>query len=189
MEENGERPGSTAAGRSGSRGSASAALAGALIGALSGLGGSVLGYIGAQSSKDATTHARQADIRRAAYGDLGLHSHAFVAELSKEAVLVVEKKTPEAELKKQYNKEFQEARVKVVQAEITARLVATENTRTVMDRAITHRERLTTMMSEASVEGFSKIDVIKFGTDLLDTRDKYQQAMNAFLKSVDAEVI
>ncbi|MEU4730763.1 hypothetical protein [Streptomyces sp. NPDC023588] len=189
MEENGEHAENGSTVRSRRQSPAFAALAGALIGALAGLLGSVLAYAGVLRSTDATEHARQTDIRRAAYVALGLSASAFTDELSDEASFVVSKKIPEAELEKRYNDKFQEVQLKILQAEITAHLVATKSSRAKLLSVTPLRERLAGVLNQAYIKGFSKTDSDKFAPDFLAAREKYTQAMRDFLESVDSEVL
>ncbi|MFG3350328.1 hypothetical protein ACGF1Z_35440 [Streptomyces sp. NPDC048018] len=63
------------------RSAALTALGGALIGALSGLLGSGLGYVQGEKTQVATSNARRADIRRAAYVEHAASCHSFEASL------------------------------------------------------------------------------------------------------------
>ncbi|MGW6841163.1 hypothetical protein [Streptomyces sp. NPDC054958] len=178
-----------ARGRTIREGSAFAALGGTLIGAVAGLGGSVLGFFGAVGSQNAQAEAKRAEIRRAAYVALGESSQAFVAKLSEEGTLMLTKRATGENLKRHYDEKFQPAQVKVVQSELTARLVATEEARALLERVIPHRQHLSTLMATTYVDGSEGTDHEKFADELTKTRDSYQKAMEEFLDTVDNEML
>ncbi|RST17175.1 hypothetical protein [Streptomyces sp. WAC05950] len=188
MEENGETAGGDSA-RSTRRSSSFAALSGALIGAMAGLGGSVLGYLGAVGSQNAQAEAKRAEIRRTAYVTLGSNAQAFIAELSEEGVLMIDRKATDKELEKHYDENFQPTQVKLVQSELTAQLVATEEAGAVLDRLIPHRQSLSTLMATAHVLGGTGTDHSKFGDELVKTRENYQKALEEFLEKVKTEAL
>jgi hypothetical protein len=69
-----------------------------LIGAVVGLVGSVLVFIQAERVQDATENARQSDVRRNAYAEVGTSSQSFKTEISSVVNLL-----GEVEVQEQHN--------------------------------------------------------------------------------------
>ncbi|MFG3016756.1 hypothetical protein ACGFZB_41155 [Streptomyces cinerochromogenes] len=164
-------------------GSAYAALLGALIGALAGLAGSVLVYVETEKTQHAAAADRRADIRRAAYVQLGTASDSFVTEFTDTSILVAEGNEAR---RSQFDDKFIPALTSLAQAEMAARLVGTDTSRALLAQAVQHRKNMQTVLAGAVNE---KIDPQRFTSESIDARTKYTKAMKAFLDKVDSEVL
>ncbi|WP_274562445.1 hypothetical protein [Streptomyces spiramyceticus] len=159
-----------------------AALGGALIGAAVGLVGSVLVFIQAERAQDATEHARQSDVRRNAYAEVGTSSQSFRTEIGSVVNFIGE--ATDEETQERHNTHYVPALTKLVQAEQTSRLVGTTETRKMLARTVPPRERLSEMVA-FSMQGVEPLDVDKFDHWM----KKYEKAFEAFLDRADDEVI
>ncbi|MGW7104166.1 hypothetical protein [Streptomyces sp. NPDC054838] len=164
-------------------GSVLAALVGAVIGALTGLVGSMLVYVQADRIQETAADDRRADIRRAAYVQLGTASTSFVTEMVSMSALIYEERTVEA-LERRLNDRINPATTRLVQAEMTARLVGTEESRALLMKTVQRREKLVIIILDASVG-----DREKFDSQFTNEEMKYLKAMNTFLDKVDEEVL
>ncbi|MGX1502715.1 UNVERIFIED_CONTAM: uncharacterized protein HemX [Streptomyces graminofaciens] len=164
--------------RSSRQNTAFAALSGALIGAVVGLVGSVLVFIQAERVQDATENARQSDVRRNAYAEVGTSSQSFKTEINSVVNLL-----GEVEVQEQHNDYYVPAINKLMQAETTARLVGTTETRKMLAQTVPHREKLMEMVAEAYQGG--NLDPNKYLAEL----EKYEKSFEAFLDRADDEVI
>ncbi|WP_158827781.1 hypothetical protein [Streptomyces sp. NRRL S-118] len=157
------------------------ALMGALIGAMAGLAGSVLVYVQAERVQDATANARRSDIRRSAYVEVGTSSQSFRTEMNGVVNFIGEAST--AQVEEVHNTRYIPAANKLVQAETTARLVGTAESRRMLARTVPHRESLAEMVALA-FQG-ETLDVDKYS----EVMKKYEDAFAAFMNEADEEVI
>lgn len=149
-----------------------------MIGAVVGLVGSVLVFIQAERVQDATENARQSDVRRNAYAEVGTSSQSFKTEISSVVNLL-----GEVEVQEQHNDHYVPAINKLMQAETTARLVGTTETRKMLAQTVPHREKLMEMVAEA-YQG-EVLDLDKYLAEM----EKYEKSFEAFLNRADDEVI
>ncbi|MGW6973745.1 hypothetical protein [Streptomyces sp. NPDC054952] len=172
--------------RSARQGTAFAALGGTLIGALTGLTGSVLVFVQAENSQQAIEKTRQSDVRREAYGEVGRSFLSFKTEILGVRNFIVHD-MPLKEREHQFNIKYIPAYAKLQQADMTARLVATEANKKAFRGAIPHREKLKDMIYAAYRS--EQLDWDKFPQEFDAALAKYEQVIQAIMDQVDEEVL
>ncbi|MFI5739843.1 hypothetical protein ACIA9I_15885 [Streptomyces anulatus] len=178
---------SRGAGQSVRRGNALAALGGALIGALTGLAGSALVYVQAEETQKTASHGRQADIRRAAYVGLGTSFQSFKTEIIGVRNFITNPAATKEQREHQYNKMYVPAYDRLMQADVTVRLVGTAVGKGALAQSVPQREKLKNMIVTAFTA--TELDAVKFAKEFDDALLEYEQAIDAVIDKVDAEVL
>ncbi|OKJ09632.1 hypothetical protein AMK20_19135 [Streptomyces sp. TSRI0261] len=184
--EQGDRS-SRGAGQSVRQGTALAALGGALIGALTGLAGSLLVYVQAEETQKTASNGRQADIRRAAYVGLGTSFQSFKTEITGVRNFIINPTVTKEQREDQYNKMYVPAYDRLMQADVTVRLVGTAVGKDVLAQSVPQREKVKDMIAAAFTA--AELDTVKFAKEFDDALLEYEQAINAVIDKVDAEVL
>ncbi|MFJ6142566.1 hypothetical protein ACIQH7_03130 [Streptomyces anulatus] len=184
--EQGDRS-SRGTGQSVRQGTALAALGGALIGALTGLAGSLLVYVQAEENQKTASNGRRADIRRAAYVGLGTSFQSFKTEITGVRNFITNPSVTKEQREHQYNKMYVPAYDRLMQADVTVRLVGTAVGKDVLAKSVPQRETLKDMIAAAFTD--AELDAAKFAKEFDDALLDYEQAINAVIDKVDAEVL
>lgn len=172
--------------RSARQGTALAALGGTLIGALTGLTGSVLVLVEARNSQKAIEEARQSDVRREAYAEVGTSFLSFKTEILGVRNFIVQGTTA-TERQHQYNVKYIPSYAQLQQADMTARLVATESGKKALAKAIPYREKLKDMIAVAYRS--EQLDGNKFTKEFDTALMRYEQMIQTIMDQVDEEVL
>ncbi|NEE07041.1 hypothetical protein G3M58_11370 [Streptomyces sp. SID7499] len=87
----------------------------------------------------------------------------------------------------QYNKMYVPAYDRLMQADVTVRLVGTAVGKDVLAKSVPQRETLKDMIAAAFTD--AELDAAKFAKEFDDALLDYEQAINAVIDKVDAEVL
>ncbi|MFI1282293.1 MULTISPECIES: hypothetical protein [unclassified Streptomyces] len=141
-------------------GTAFAALWGALIGALAGLTGSTLAYFEAKDTHREETHARRADIRRAAYVELAASTNKYVQQATQLLTVSLDPAKSPEQRQRQFEDKFAPANTDLSRALTTVRLVTTPEGRSDL-KEIEARSAQVGAMATGYPEGPEGVDLKK----------------------------